>query len=113
MASFVSELSTERNKYKDFIDQNAIKILHFESDLNTIHQILGPLFKDTVPSSVTNLLKKHCLACLLQGFDWSKWCQTKPQRSCPSTNANWVACVGACAGMPDGGYLNASAVVLI
>ncbi|KAM1218555.1 hypothetical protein ACFX13_046555 [Malus domestica] len=93
MASLISEFSPECNKCKDFIDRNTIKTLRFEGELNSTHQILGPLFKDTVPSSIINLFKKHCLAGLLQGFDWSKWCQTKPQGSWPSTNANWVAWV--------------------
>ncbi|KAM2224810.1 hypothetical protein ACFXTH_018882 [Malus domestica] len=93
MAPFICQLSNECNKCKDFIDRNAIKTLHFESDLNTTHQILGPLFKDTVPSSITNIFKEHCLAHLLQRFDWSKWCLTKPQGAWPSTNANWTAWV--------------------
>ncbi|KAM1076985.1 hypothetical protein EV1_024144 [Malus domestica] len=78
MASFISELSPECNKCKDFKDRNTIKTLRFEGELNSTHQILGSLFKDTVPSSIINLFKKHCLASLLQGFDWSKWCETKP-----------------------------------
>ncbi|KAM1265610.1 hypothetical protein ACFX2J_035278 [Malus domestica] len=93
MASFVLQLFYECNKCKDFIDQHAIKTLRFEGELNTTHQVLGSLFKDTLPSSITNLFKKYCLVGLLQGFDWSKWCQTKPQGSLPSPNANWVAWV--------------------
>ncbi|KAM2441550.1 hypothetical protein PS1_022739 [Malus domestica] len=81
MASFVSKLFFECNKCKDFTNHHAIKTLRFEGKLSTTHQVLGPLFKDTVPSSITNLLKEHCLADLLQGFDWSKWCQAKPQGS--------------------------------
>ena len=61
MAFFISQLSDEWNKCKDFFGHNTIKTLHFESDLSTTHQILGPLFKDTVPSSITNLLNDHCL----------------------------------------------------
>ncbi|KAM1331557.1 hypothetical protein EV1_043672 [Malus domestica] len=72
MASFISKLSDECNKCKDFIDQSAIKTLRFESDLSATHQILGPLFKDAVPSSIINLFKDHCLTPLLQGFNWSK-----------------------------------------
>ncbi|KAM2853170.1 hypothetical protein FF1_023785 [Malus domestica] len=71
MASFVSKMYSECNKCKDFIDQHAIKTLCFEGESNTTHQVLGPLFKDTVRSSITNLFKKYCLAGLLQGFDWS------------------------------------------
>ncbi|KAM1176483.1 hypothetical protein ACFX15_015544 [Malus domestica] len=93
MASFVSQLSSECDKCNDFIDQHAIKTLRFEGESNTTHQVLGLLFKDTVPSSITNLFKKYCLTGLLQGFDWLKWCQTKPQGSWPSPNANWVAWV--------------------
>ncbi|KAM1262878.1 hypothetical protein ACFX2G_028564 [Malus domestica] len=93
MAPFISQLSNECTKCKDFIDRNSIKTLRFEGNLNTTHQILGPLFKDTVPSSITNIFKEHCLAHLLQGFDWSKWCLTKPQGAWPSTNANWAAWV--------------------
>ncbi|KAM1639724.1 hypothetical protein ACFX13_009927 [Malus domestica] len=93
MAPFISEFSNEYNKCKDFIDRNAIKTLRFKSDLNNTHQIMGPLFKDTVPSSITNLFKKHCLTHLLQGFDWSKWWQTEPQGAWPSTNANWAVWV--------------------
>ncbi|KAM1702090.1 hypothetical protein ACFXTN_025268 [Malus domestica] len=69
MASFISQLSNKCNKCKDFIHQSAIKTLRFESDLNTTHHIIEPLFKDAVPSSITNLCKEHCLAHLLQGFD--------------------------------------------
>ncbi|KAM2134024.1 hypothetical protein ACFX1R_004070 [Malus domestica] len=69
MASFVSKLSSECNKCKDFIDQHAIKTLCFKGKSNTTHQVLGSLFKDTVPSSFTNLFKQYCLAGLLQGFD--------------------------------------------
>ncbi|KAM2200934.1 hypothetical protein TB1_000847 [Malus domestica] len=69
MASFISKLSNECNKFKDFIDQSAVKTLRFESDLSATHQILAPLFKDAVPSSITNLFKDHCLTPLLQGFD--------------------------------------------
>ncbi|KAM1281722.1 hypothetical protein ACFX2H_022160 [Malus domestica] len=69
MASFVSQLSSECDRCKDFIDQHAIKTLRFEGESNTTHQVLGPLFKDMVPSSITNLFKKYCLAGLLQGFD--------------------------------------------
>ncbi|KAM1242101.1 hypothetical protein ACFX2J_033668 [Malus domestica] len=88
MAPFISQLSNECNKCKDFIHRNAIMTLRFESDLNITHQILGPLFKDAVPSSITNLFKEHCLAHFLQGFDWLKWCLTKPQGAWTSTNAN-------------------------
>ncbi|KAM2064903.1 hypothetical protein ACFX16_028243 [Malus domestica] len=93
MAYFISQLSNECSKCKDFIDRNSTKTLRFEGNLNTTHQILRPLFKDTVPSSITNLFKEHCLAHLLQGFDWSKWCLTKLQGAWPSTNANWAAWV--------------------
>ncbi|KAM1083532.1 hypothetical protein ACFX19_022320 [Malus domestica] len=91
--SFISQLSDECNMCKDFIDRNAVKTLRFESDLSTTHQILGPLFKDAVPLSITNLFKYHCLTPLLQGFDWSKWCLTKPLGAWPSTNATWAAWV--------------------
>ncbi|KAM2111842.1 hypothetical protein ACFX1R_014416 [Malus domestica] len=92
MAPFIFQLN-ECNKCKDFIDRNAIKTLRFERNLNTTHQILGPLFKDAVPSSITNLFKEHCLAHLLQGFDWWKWCLTKPQGAWPLTTANWATWV--------------------
>ena len=93
MASFISKLSDECNKCKDFIDRSAIKTLLFENDLATTHQILGPLFKDTVPSCITNLLKEQCLTPLLQGFDWSKWCLARPQGAWPSITAAWAAWV--------------------
>ncbi|KAM1520286.1 hypothetical protein ACFX1R_024577 [Malus domestica] len=89
MASFISKLSDECNKCKDFIDRSVVKTLRFESDLSATHQILGLLFKDAVPSSIINLFKDHCLTPLLQGFDWSKWCLTKPQGAWLSTNATW------------------------
>ena len=79
MASFISKFSDEINKCKDFVDRSAVKTLRFEEDMTTTHQILGPLFRDTVPSSVTNLLKEQCLTPLLQGFDWSKWTLARPQ----------------------------------
>ncbi|KAM1034572.1 hypothetical protein FF2_037537 [Malus domestica] len=72
MSSFISKLSDECNKCKDFIDRSVIKSLHFESDLSATHQILGPLFKEAVPSSIINLFKDHCLTPLLQRFDWLK-----------------------------------------
>ena len=93
MASFISKLSDEINKCKDFIDRNAIKTLRFENDMATSHQILGPLFRDAVPSCITNLLKEQCLTPLLQGFDWSKWCLARPQGAWPSTTTAWAAWV--------------------
>ncbi|KAM1999672.1 hypothetical protein ACFX16_007076 [Malus domestica] len=91
MASFISKPSNECNKCKDFIDRSSIKTLRFDSDLSATHQILGPLFKDAVPSSIINLFKDQCLTPLLQGFDWLKWCLMKPQGAWPSTNATWAA----------------------
>ena len=93
MASFISKLSDEINKCKSFIDRSAVKTLRFQEDMATTHQILGPLFKDAVPSSVTNLLKEQCLTPLLQGFDWSKWCLARPQGAWPSTTTAWAVWV--------------------
>ncbi|KAM1734110.1 hypothetical protein ACFX11_019644 [Malus domestica] len=81
MASFISKLSKECNECGTIIDQRSIKTLRFKSDMSTTHQILGPLFKDAVPPAITKLFKDHCLAPLLQGFEWSKWDSTKSQGS--------------------------------
>ncbi|XP_048435311.1 uncharacterized protein LOC125475023 [Pyrus x bretschneideri] len=93
MASFIAKLSEEINKCKDFIDRSAIKTLRFEEDMATTHQILGPLFRDAVPSPITDLLKEQCLTPLLQGFDWSKWTLARPQGAWPSTTTAWAAWV--------------------
>ncbi|KAM0976444.1 hypothetical protein ACFX2C_019359 [Malus domestica] len=91
MASFISKLSKECDKYGTIIDQRSIKTLHFESDMSTPHQILGPLFKDAVPPAITELFKDQCLTPLLLGFEWSRWDLVKPQGSWPSTTATWAA----------------------
>ncbi|KAM1569514.1 hypothetical protein ACFX10_034627 [Malus domestica] len=91
MASFISKLSKECDEYGAIINQRSIKTLHFESDMSTTHQILGPLFKDTVPPAITKLFKDHCLTPLLQGFELSKWDSAKSHGSWPSTTATWVA----------------------
>ncbi|KAM2227690.1 hypothetical protein ACFXTI_014469 [Malus domestica] len=83
--TFISKLSDEYAKCRDFIDRSTIKTLRFEGDSSASHQIIGPLFKDNVPASITNLLKDHCLEPLIQGYDWSKWELTKPQGAWPST----------------------------
>ncbi|KAB2612760.1 calphotin-like [Pyrus ussuriensis x Pyrus communis] len=44
--TFISKLSDECTKCRDFIDRSAIKNLQFEGDLSTSHRILGLLFKD-------------------------------------------------------------------
>ncbi|KAB2607144.1 proline-rich protein 12-like [Pyrus ussuriensis x Pyrus communis] len=93
MASFISKLSEEINKCKDFIDRNTIKTVRFEDDMAASHQILGPIFKDAVPSCITDLLKEQCLTPLLQGLDWSKWSLARPQGAWPSTTTAWAAWV--------------------
>ncbi|KAM1043534.1 hypothetical protein TB1_034148 [Malus domestica] len=93
MASFISKLSKECDKCGTIIDQRSIKTLHLESDMNTTHQILGPLFKDAVPPAITKLFKDHCLTPILQGFEWSKWDSAKPQSFWPSTTATWAVWV--------------------
>ncbi|KAM1895732.1 hypothetical protein ACFX13_044445 [Malus domestica] len=91
--TFIFKLSDECAKCRDFIDWSIIKTLRFECDLSASHQILGRLFKNNVPASITNLLKYNCLEPLLQGYDWSKWELTKPRGAWPSTTEAWVAWV--------------------
>ncbi|KAM1987670.1 hypothetical protein ACFX15_034895 [Malus domestica] len=79
MASFISKLSKECDKCGTIIDHRSIKSLHFESDMSTPHQILGPLFKDAVPPAITELFNDQCLTPLLSGFEWSMWDLAKPQ----------------------------------
>ncbi|KAM2227917.1 hypothetical protein ACFXTI_014676 [Malus domestica] len=93
MASFISKLSKECDQCQKIIDRSSIKTIRFESDMNTPHQILGPLFKVAVPSTITGLLQEHCLSPLLQGFEWSKWDVARPQGSWPSTTTTWAAWV--------------------
>ncbi|KAM1881627.1 hypothetical protein ACFX13_003215 [Malus domestica] len=61
--------------------------------MSSPHQILGPLFKAAVPSTITGLLQKQCLSPLLQGFEWPKWDVARPQGSWPSTITTWAAWV--------------------
>ncbi|KAM0986373.1 hypothetical protein ACFX2C_013553 [Malus domestica] len=91
MASFCSKLSKECDKCETIIDQRSIKTLRFQSDMSITHQILGPLFKIPVPSTITELFKEQCLTSFLQGFEWSRWDSKKPQGSWPSTTATWAA----------------------
>ncbi|KAM1415538.1 hypothetical protein ACFX2I_007178 [Malus domestica] len=93
MASFISKLSKECDQCQKIIDWSSIKTIRFESDVSTPHQILGPLFKAAVSSTITGLLQEHCLSPLLQGFDWSKWDVARPQGSWPSTTTTWAAWV--------------------
>ncbi|KAM2220626.1 hypothetical protein ACFX1S_019813 [Malus domestica] len=93
MASFISKLSKECDKYGTIIDQRSIKTMRFESDMSTPHQILSPLFKDAVPPAITELFKDQCLTPLLLGFEWSRWNLVKPQGSWSLTTATWVAWV--------------------
>ena len=93
MASFISKLSEECNKCKDIIDHCVIKALRFESDSSIAHQILGPMFKKHVPSSITDLMRENCLTPLRQGFEWPKWDASKPQKAWPLTSATWAAWV--------------------
>ncbi|KAM2067482.1 hypothetical protein ACFX1T_043816 [Malus domestica] len=93
MASFISKLSKECDQCQNIIDRSSIKTIRFESDMSTPHQILGSLFKATVPSTITGLLQKHCLSPLLQGFEWPKWDVARPQGSWPLTTTTWVAWV--------------------
>ncbi|KAM1884931.1 hypothetical protein ACFX14_037668 [Malus domestica] len=76
---FISKLSDECAKCRDFIDRSTIKNMRFKGDSSASHQFLGPLFTDNVPASITNLIKDNCLKPLFQGYDWLKWELTKPQ----------------------------------
>ncbi|KAM1166298.1 hypothetical protein PS1_025931 [Malus domestica] len=91
MASFISKLSRECEQHQKILDRSLIKTIRFESDMSTVHQILGPLFKATIPSTITGLLQEHCLTPLFQGFEWSRWDAAKPQGSWPSTTTTWAA----------------------
>ncbi|KAM1945518.1 hypothetical protein ACFX13_000497 [Malus domestica] len=93
MASFISKLSKECDQCQKIIYRSSIKTIRFESDISTLHQILGPLFKVAVPSTITRLLQKHCLSPLLQGFEWPKWDVARPQGSWPSTITAWAVWV--------------------
>ncbi|KAM1743307.1 hypothetical protein ACFX12_013208 [Malus domestica] len=93
MASFISKLSKECDQCQKIIDRSLIKTIRFENDMSTPHQILGPLFKAAVPSTITALLQEHCLSPLLQGFNWSKWDVARPQGSWPSTTTTWATWV--------------------
>ncbi|KAM1331124.1 hypothetical protein ACFX14_043762 [Malus domestica] len=93
MASFISKLSRECDQCQKILDRSSIKTIWFESDMSASHQILGPLFKAAVPSTITGLLQEHCLSPLLQGFEWSRWDAARPQRSWPSTTTTWAAWV--------------------
>ncbi|KAM1972824.1 hypothetical protein FF1_019334 [Malus domestica] len=89
--TFITKLSEKCAKCKDFIDRNAIKTLRFEGDSVASHQILGPIFKDVVLETISEMLKANCLKSLRQGYGWSKWDSARPQGSCPT--ASWVAWV--------------------
>ncbi|KAM1677923.1 hypothetical protein ACFXTN_034694 [Malus domestica] len=93
MASFISKLSKEYDQCQKIIDRSLIKTIRFESDMSTLHQFLGPLFKAAEPSTITGLFQKHCLSPLLQGFEWPKWDVARPQGSWPSTTTTWVTWV--------------------
>ena len=93
MASFINKFSGECTAHNDIIDHCTIKAIRFEDDSSTSHQILGPLFKKSVPSTITDLLMDQCLAPLRQGFEWSKWEASKPQGAWPSTTTIWAAWV--------------------
>ncbi|KAM1591617.1 hypothetical protein ACFX1Z_035217 [Malus domestica] len=93
MASFISKLSKECDQCQKIIDRSSIKTIRFESDMSTPHQILGPLFKAALPSTITGLFQEHCLSPLLQGFEWPKWDVARPQGSWPSTTTTWAAWV--------------------
>ncbi|KAM1362013.1 hypothetical protein ACFX2H_026892 [Malus domestica] len=93
MASFISKLSRECDQHQKILDRSSIKTIRFESDMSTVHQILGPLFKATIPPTITGLLQEHCLTPLLQGFEWLRWDAAKPQGSWPSTTTSWAAWV--------------------
>ncbi|KAM1891444.1 hypothetical protein ACFX14_034728 [Malus domestica] len=93
MTSFISKLSKECDQCQKIIDRSSIKTIRFESDMRTPHQILGALFKATVPPTIIGFLKEHCLSPLLQGFEWSKWDLVRPQGSWPSTTTTWAAWV--------------------
>ncbi|KAM1455303.1 hypothetical protein ACFX1X_004758 [Malus domestica] len=93
MASFISKLSRECDQHQKILDRSSIKNIRFENDMSTVHQILGPLFKATIPPTITGLLQEHCLTPLLQGFEWSRWEAAKPQGSWPSTTTTWATWV--------------------
>ncbi|KAM2270785.1 hypothetical protein ACFXTI_038192 [Malus domestica] len=93
MASFISKLSRECDQHQKILDRSSIKTIRFENDMNTQYQILGPLFKATIPPTIIGLLQEHCLKPLLQGFEWSRWDAAKPQGSWPSTTTSWAAWV--------------------
>ncbi|KAM2205655.1 hypothetical protein ACFX1S_025121 [Malus domestica] len=93
MASFISKLCKECDQCQKILDRSTIKTIWFKSDMSASHQILGPLFKEAVPSAITGLLKEHCLSPLLQGFEWSRWDAARPQGFWPSTTTTWAAWV--------------------
>ncbi|KAM2351027.1 hypothetical protein ACFXTH_005888 [Malus domestica] len=93
MASFISKLSRECDQHQKILDRSSIKTIRFENDMSTQYQILGPLFKATIPPTIIGLLQEHCLTPLLQGFEWSRWDAAKPQGSWPSTTTTWAAWV--------------------
>ncbi|KAM1081153.1 hypothetical protein EV2_016192 [Malus domestica] len=93
MASFISKLSRECDQHPKILDRSSIKTIRFENDMNTQYQILGPLFKATIPPTIIGLLQEHCLKPLLRGFEWSRWDAAKPQGSWPSTTTSWAAWV--------------------
>ncbi|KAM1568297.1 hypothetical protein ACFX1Z_046741 [Malus domestica] len=93
MASFISKLSRECDQHQKILDRSSIKTIRFENDMSTVHQILGPLFKATIPPTISGLLQEHCLTPLLQGFEWPRWDAAKPQGFWPSTTTSWAAWV--------------------
>ncbi|KAB2611497.1 histone deacetylase 5-like [Pyrus ussuriensis x Pyrus communis] len=86
--TFITKLTEECNKCQDFIDRNAS--LRFKGDSIATHQILGPLFKDDVPKTITEMLKAHCLKPLFHGYDWlslSRWsCNKMGRYGCDGVN---------------------------
>ncbi|KAM1134910.1 hypothetical protein ACFX19_044681 [Malus domestica] len=76
--TFITKLTKECNKCRDFVDQNAIKTFQSEGESSAVHKTSGPLFKDDVPETITTMLKAHCIAPYLQRYDWSKWELAKP-----------------------------------
>ncbi|KAM1074412.1 hypothetical protein ACFX2B_019169 [Malus domestica] len=93
MASFISKLSRECDQHQKIFERSSIKTIRFENNMSTQYQILGPLFKATIPPTIIGLLQEHCLTPLLQGFEWSRWDAAKPQGSWPSTTTSWATWV--------------------
>lgn len=54
--TFTTKIVEECDKYRDFIDCNAVKSLRSEDEAVLSHQALGPLFKDNIPEPITEML---------------------------------------------------------